>query len=77
MQHVRDNVNDFHSQWFHLAKSRAEEVGVGAPSIPICCSQQKNRSNTPAEDPKEYFKHAITIPFLDHHLTQLPFIDHL
>ena len=71
VQHISDNVDDFHSQWFHLAKSRAEAVGVGAPSIPRCCGRQKNRNNTPAEDPKEYFKRAITIPFLDHLLTQL------
>lgn len=70
VQHIRDNVNDFHSQWFHLAKSRAEAVCVGAASIPRCCGWHKNRNNTPTEDPKECFKCAITISCLGHVLTR-------
>ena len=31
----------------------------------------RNRENTPAEEPSEYFKRTITIPFLDHLLSQL------
>ena len=63
MKLVRDKVDDFHSQWFELAKNKVEAVGADSPSIPPWCGWQRNRDNTPAEEPREYFKRTITIPF--------------
>ena len=64
MKLVRDKVDDFHTQWFELAKSKAE---ADSPSIPRRCGWQRNRDNTPAEESRE---RTITIPFLDHLLSQ-------
>ena len=46
-------------------------VGANGPEIPRRCGRQRHWDNVPAEDPKEYYKRSITIPFLDHLLTQL------
>ena len=73
-----DKVND---EWFTLAIGKAESVGVDTSCIriPRSCGRQLNRDNgkqlnrdnVPADNPKEYYKKIITIPFLDHILTQL------
>ena len=49
----------------------SEAVGGKGPEIPRRCGRQRHRDNVPVEDPKEYYKRSITIPFLDHLLTQL------
>lgn len=66
VQHVRNNVDQFHIEWFQIAESKAAAVGVDGPSLPRRCGRQISRNNVPAEEPCEYFKRAITIPFLDH-----------
>lgn len=53
---VRDKVDEFHMQWFDLAKSKAQAVSADGPSIPRRCGRQRNRVNTPAEEPREYYK---------------------
>ena len=41
-------------------------IGNGASlEVPRCCGRQAQRSNIPAETPKEYFRLAIYIPYLD------------
>ena len=59
MQHVHDNVDDFNSKWFDIAKNKSEAVGADGPMIP---RRQSGRVNVPAE----YYKRSVTIPFLDH-----------
>ena len=56
-----------------LRPSKAESVVVDTSCIriPRTCGRQRNRDNVPADNPKEYCKKIITIPFLDHILTQL------
>lgn len=46
------------------------EVGT-EPSIPRRCSKQRNRANTPAQTASECYKRILTIPLLDHVLSQL------
>lgn len=70
VQHVRDNVDDFNSNWFDIAKGKSEAVGADGPALPRRCGRQRDRNNVPAEEPAEYYKRSITIPFLDHLLTQ-------
>ena len=71
IQHVRDNVDDFNSKWFDIAKNKSEAVGADGPTVPRRCGRQRGRDNVPAEEPAEYYKRSITIPFLDHLVTQL------
>ena len=66
-----DNVDDFNSKWFDIAKNKLEAVGVDAPKIPRHCGHQRGWDNVPSEEPAEYYKRSDTIPFLDHLLSQL------
>ena len=68
---MHDNVDDFNSKWFDIAKGKPEAVGVDGPSIPRHCGRQRGQSNVPAEEPAEYYRRSVTIPFLDHLLSQL------
>ena len=71
VQHVRDNVDSFNSTWFDIAQNKSGAVGADGPTIPRRCGRQRGRDNVPAEEPAEYYKRSITIPFLDHLLSQL------
>ena len=71
VQHVHDNVDDFNSKWFDIAKGKSEAVGADGPSIPQCCGRQTGRSNVPAEEPVVYYRRSVTIPVLNHLLSQL------
>ena len=46
------------------------KVGV-IPSIPRRCGRQHNRDNMPAEDSETYYRHTLTIPFLDQLIVEM------
>ena len=46
------------------------EVGID-PSVPRRYGRQTQRSNVPADTPGEYFRRTISIPVLDHLLSEL------
>lgn len=71
VKHVRDNIDNYHSKWFDEASKMGDAVGADKPVIARRCGRQRGRDNVPAEQPKEYYKRSITIPFFDHLLTQL------
>lgn len=70
LQDVRDNVTDFHGKWFKETTDLAEELDV-SPAKPRTCGRQTQRSNAPSESVEDYFKKTITIPLLDHILTEM------
>ena len=41
------------------------------PSVPRRCGRQVHRSNVPADTPSEYYRRTISIPVLDHLLSEL------
>ena len=45
VQHVRDNVDDFNSNWFDIAKGKSEAVGAVGPALPRRCGRQRDRNN--------------------------------
>ena len=49
-----------------LERKVHEAVGGDIPAVPRCCGRQRGRDNVPAQEPEEYFKRSVTIPFLDH-----------
>lgn len=59
------SVGARHDLWFQEAEALAQSVGT-APAQPRTTGRQKHRENVPAESVSEYFRRAITIPFLDH-----------
>ena len=52
-------------QWFETVASLATKFGI-EPSSPRVEGRQEQRSNVVATTPKEYYKRAPAIPFLDH-----------
>ena len=41
------------------------------PSMPRICGHQRHRASIPASNPSEYFRTTITVPILDHLLSEL------
>ena len=70
LEDARRNVESVHSLLFQEASLLASKVNI-QPSLPRLASRQTKRANTPASTPTEYYKHTITIPLLDHLITEL------
>ena len=70
LQEVRENIDTYHTEWFLIITDMLSEVGV-EPSTPRRCGRQTQRSNVPADTPSEYFRRIISIPVLDHLISEL------
>ena len=70
LQTARDVIDGFHSVWFKDASNIAESVDA-AIKAPRICSRQIFRGNIAANDVSTYFKRNVSVPFLDHLLTEL------
>ncbi len=66
---LRSNVNRFHRVYAE-AVQLAEVVHVHE-SIPRLASRQQHRSNITASNYSEYYCRNLTIPLLDHLITEL------
>ena len=69
LQDVRDNIHT-HAQQFLTITELLSGVGM-EPSVPRRCSRQTHQSNVLADTPKESYCHTISIPVLDHLLSEL------
>ena len=56
--------------WHDAAVQLATKIDV-TPHVTRLKGRQTQRNNVPALNPEEYFKRAITIPFLDHIMQEL------
>ena len=67
---IRSNVDEYHKKWFKIAKDLAESLNltVKAPRI---TKRQVHRQNTPSSSVEEHFKLVITIPLVDHVISEL------
>ena len=70
LQDLRENVDKYHDQWFAEVEQLSASIGT-EPSLPRLCGRQTHRSNIPSQTPKEYYRRTITIPLLDHILTEM------
>ena len=75
---ARKVVEKFHESLFLQATKSAEELGVdhgvlrGVDIVKLqTCGRQTQRSNVSSADVSEYFRKSVTVPFLDHLLTEL------
>ena len=66
---VRENIDLHHNKWFATVEQMCDSVGT-QPSLPRFC-RQHHRSNLPAQTPSEYYRRIITVPILDHLLSDL------
>ena len=70
VQDVRDNIDTHHSRWFLAISDMLSQVGV-EPSVPRRCGRQIHHSNLPADTPSEYYRCTVSIPVVDHLLSEL------
>ena len=70
LQTDRDLIDGYHSVWFKDASHITNSVDA-AIKAPRVCNQQIWRSNIAADDVSTYFKRKVSIPFMDHLLTEL------
>ena len=70
LQSVRDKIDDYHRQWFHKVEALCTAIGI-VPSLPRRCGRHIHRSNVPGDTPSAYFKRTISIPLLDHLLSEI------
>ena len=64
------HVDTVHARIYETALEIASKVGVDE-SMPRISSRQQHRSNVPSLDPSEYYKRILTIPTLDHLITEM------
>ena len=70
LKQVRENVDSYHSRWSETVSKMCNEVGT-TPPMPRTCGHQRHRASIPASNPSEYFRRTITVPMLDHLLSEL------
>lgn len=66
----REDVDSLHSEWFEEIEKLCESVNI-EPSLPRLCGRQRHRDNVPAQTPAEYYRRTITIPVLDHLISEI------
>ena len=71
VRELREEVDKWHKVWFEMAVDVAEAVNTEEPSIPRRCGRQTQRSNVPADVPEVYYRRTLTVPFLDHLISEL------
>ena len=70
LQCARDDIGAVHARIYETALEIATKVGVDE-SMPRVSRLQQHRANVPSSDPSEYYKRALTIPTLDHLITEM------
>ena len=70
IQSLRNSVDDYAHRIFAHSCRIAERSQI-AVSMPRLSPRQQHRSNPPSNSVEEYFKLSVTIPFLDHLLSDL------
>ena len=70
LQDVRNNIDKFHDEWFATVEKMCDCVHV-VPSLPRLCGRQCHRANVSAQKPSDYFRRTISIPVIDHLLSEM------
>ena len=70
IQSLRDNVDDYAHRIFEQRCRLAERSQI-AVSMPRVSGRLQHHTNPPSNSVEEYFKLSVTIPFLDHMLSDL------
>jgi len=67
---VRTNINFYHARWYNTALKLAEEIDVSS-EMPRTNKTQSHRDNAPADNASDYYRRTVTVPMVDHVLTDL------
>ena len=66
---VRGNIETYHHEWFTRPEQLANESNTNV-DVPNLCGRQIMRENNRFQTPEEYYRVSISVPFLDHLITQ-------
>ena len=67
---ARDGVDDFHSRVYGKALQVAAKIQIDE-SLPRTTGRQLHRINVPAATPSQYYQRGLTIPMLDHLISEM------
>ena len=70
LEDVRRNVEEYHHLWFTRANELCTTIGGQFDVIRLCGSQTL-RNNHPVQSKEDYYRVSVTIPFLDHLISQI------
>jgi len=70
LQDIRADIEKYCSDWYSMATTTARKANI-KPSMPRIVGRQQHRSNVEAGTPKDYYKIALTIPLLDHLISEI------
>ena len=70
VKEIRGEIDAEFETCFGDAEKIAEELDITV-TVPRTCTKQQHRANIPKDTPKEYYKLAMAIPFLDYFLGEL------
>ena len=62
MQHMRQTIDEEFHKIYKQTERLAEKLHV-EPTIPRSAVRQMHRNNVPAENPEDYYRRALAIPF--------------
>ena len=67
---IRNDIGTYHSKWYSSVEKMCT-IAETVPSIPRTCCLQTQRSNVPADSPSQYYLRTLSIPIIDHLLSEL------
>ena len=70
LHNARSNIDDPHNHCFHTVEQMCSDIGV-EPSLPRRCGRQIHRTNVPADTPSTYYCRSVSIPLLDHLISEM------
>ena len=70
LQNIRSSMDNFHARIYSEAMANACSVGV-EESMPHLAGRQQHHHNIQAQNVKDYFHLNLTIPLLDHLISEL------
>jgi len=70
LRDIRGEIEKYCSDWYSMATTTARKANI-EPSMPRVVGRQQHRSNVEAGTPKDYYKRALTIPLLDHLISEI------
>ena len=70
LKEARNAIDQQHDAWLQEIELMCRSVDA-VPSIPRRCAKQRHGNNVPADDPRTYYRHSISVPLVDHLLVEL------
>ncbi|XP_069748224.1 52 kDa repressor of the inhibitor of the protein kinase-like isoform X2 [Narcine bancroftii] len=70
LNEMRDNIEVYHEFWLEEATNLSLKMGIEL-KLPWRCRRQSHNGEVSEESPENYYKEAITAPFLDHIILEI------